>query len=310
MRVALLGRTRWLIAAGDALREAGHEIVAVATARDEPFYHCGPADFTALAKRSEAADFGVVSLADPTVREGLAKQQADVAVSVNWPVVVGAETIDIFPYGVVNAHCGDLPRYRGNACPNWAIINNEDRIGLSAHMMEPGELDAGAILLKDYLLIDDNTYIGDVYAWLDRRVPMLLAEAITGLANGSLSPEAQPKDPSLALRCYPRRPEDAKISWVRPVADVHRLIRASSRPFSGAFAELEDGRPLTIWRARPFEHLMPFCAVPGQIMFFSSDGPVVACGAGALLLEEFQVQGASIEESKIFFGRSVRARLK
>lgn len=309
MRIAILGRTRWLIDAADALRKAGQQIVAVATARSEPFYSCEPSDFSALARRSAADDLGIVSLADEAVKGRLAEHQADIAVSINWPVVVDAEVINLFPLGIVNAHCGDLPRYRGNACPNWAILNGEERIGLCAHMMEADALDAGPVLVRDYLPVADNTYIGDVYAWLDRRIPTIIVEAISGLEQGVLSPEPQPEDPAFALRCYPRRPEDGRIDWHQPVSAIHRLVRASSRPFAGAFASMEDGRRLTIWRARPFEHGMPFCAVPGQILLRADGDPVIACGTGALRLEEIEMDDTDCEDAHSIVGRSVRARL-
>ena len=245
MKIAVLGRTRWLLDTGRALMAAGHDIVAVATAKSELFYGCGPEDFASLASDAGAVGFGVVSLSDVTVRERLRACGAELAVSINWPTIVGADVIGLFPRGVVNAHCGDLPRYRGNACPNWAILNDEPRIGLCAHMMEPNEVDAGAVILRDYFPVSTDTYIGDVYAWLNQRVPALLVEAIEGLDAGRLVPQAQPTDPSLALRCYPRRPEDGRIEWNLDVAQIHRLVRASSRPFDGAFSHLDDGRRVT-----------------------------------------------------------------
>jgi methionyl-tRNA formyltransferase len=309
MKIAVLGRTRWLVEAGDLLRQAGHAIVAVATAQAEPFYKCGPEEFELLSLRCKADYLGVVSLSDPAIRARLAAAQAELAVSINWPVVLGANVLDLFPRGVLNVHCGDLPRYRGNACANWAILNGEARIGLCVHMMTPGEVDAGPILLRDYLPISDATYIGDVYAWLDRRVPALLSDAASGFARGEIAPVPQPDDPMLALRCYPRRPEDGRIDWREPVARVHRLVRASSRPFAGAFAYLEDGHRVTIWRARPFACRTPFCAVPGQVMLRFEGDPVIACGAGALRLEEVEVEGVAPDDSKPVVGRSLRARL-
>jgi methionyl-tRNA formyltransferase len=309
VKIALIGRTRWLVDAGDVLHRADHDIVAVATAKDEPFYSCGPEAFSALAARSGADFLGVVSLADPAVRERLSAAQADLAVSINWPVVVGAEVIDLFPHGIVNVHCGDLPRYRGNACPNWAILNGEEYIGVCAHMMEPNALDSGPVLLRDRLLIANDTYIGEVYAWLNSRIPTILAEAISGLDQGVLTPAPQPADASLALRCYPRRPEDGRIDWREPVSEIYRLVRASSRPFFGAFAMLEDGRRLTIWRAAPFANETPFCAVPGQIILYVEGDPVIACGSGALRLEEVEVEGKEGKDVRALVGRSVRSRL-
>jgi methionyl-tRNA formyltransferase len=309
VKIAVLGRTRWLLDTGRALMAAGHDIVAVATAKSEPFYGCGPEDFASLASDAGAVDFGVVSLSDVAVRERLRACGAELAVSINWPTIVGADVIGLFPRGVVNAHCGDLPRYRGNACPNWAILNAEQRIGLCAHMMEPNEVDAGAVILRDYFRVSTDTYIGDVYAWLNQRISALLAEAIEGLETGRLVPQPQPADPSLALRCYPRRPEDGRIEWNLDVAQIHRLVRASSRPFEGAFSHLDDGRRVTVWRARPFTHDLPFCAVPGQVMLRAGSDPVIACGRGALRLEKLEIDGLDADAAKRAVGRSVRGRL-
>jgi methionyl-tRNA formyltransferase len=309
VRIAVLGRTRWLLDAARALIAAGHDIVAVATARSEPFYRCGPEDFSRLAADAGAENFGPVSLSDISVRERLRAIGAELAVSINWPTIVGADVIGLFPRGVVNAHCGDLPRYRGNACPNWAILNGEHRIGLCAHMMEPNAVDAGAVILRDYFPVSTDTYIGDVYDWLDQRVPILLVEAIEGVGNGRLIPQPQPTDPSVALRCYPRRPEDGRIDWSTDVAQVHRLIRASSRPFEGAFSHLDDSRRVTVWRASPFAHDVPFCAVPGQVMLRAGNDPLIACGRGALRLEELEIHGLDADEAKVAVGRSIRGRL-
>jgi methionyl-tRNA formyltransferase len=309
MKIAILGRTRWLIDAADACAAAGHSIVAVATARSESFYKCGSDDFSLLASRTGAHYLGEVSLNRPEVQAQLAATGADIALSINWPTIVGAEVIDLFAHGIVNAHCGDLPRYRGNACPNWAILNGDSHIGLCAHRMAPDAVDAGPILLKDYLPVSVNTYIGDVYAWLDCRIPSLLAEAINGLSQGTVIPAPQPVDPALALRCYPRRAEDGRIDWRLNADALHRLVRASSRPFDGAFTHTADGQQLKIWRASPFANQYPYCAVPGQLLGQEEGDPVIACGAGALRLEEFEINGMQSSEAKAYIGKSLRTRL-
>jgi UDP-4-amino-4-deoxy-L-arabinose formyltransferase/UDP-glucuronic acid dehydrogenase (UDP-4-keto-hexauronic acid decarboxylating) len=137
----------------------------------------------------------------------------------------------------------------------------------------------------------------------------LLVEAIDGFAAGRLVPQPQPTDPSVALRCYPRRSEDGRIDWSADVARVHRLVRASSRPFEGAFSHLDNGRRVTVWRASPFTHAVPFCAVPGQVMLRAGSDPVIACGRGALRLEELGIEGLDADEAKVAVGRSVRGRL-
>lgn len=309
MRIALIGRTRWLLDTGYLLLEQGHQIVSVATSKAEPFYQCSAHDFELLARAAGADFLGEVKLSDSGVRQRIQASGADLAVSINWPTIVGAEVTSIFPMGVINAHCGDLPKYRGNACPNWAILNGEAQIGLCTHQMAPGDVDAGPIYLRSYFPVSEDTYIGDVYEWLDREVPTLLVRTIDRIVSDNLVAVPQPTDPSLALRCFPRRPEDGRINWCRSVDDVHRLVRASSRPFAGAFSMLMDGRRVTIWRARRFEYGLPFCAVPGQVMLRVDGDPVIACQTGALRLEDIEVEGAAIDEAKAIVGRSLRARL-
>jgi len=308
VRIAVLGRTKWLIDAADALRVRGHEIVLVATARSESYYNCEISSFEALAESCDAKYLGAKATFDAGACHAITASNPDLAISVNWPTVIDKDIIKIFPHGIFNAHCGDLPRYRGNACPNWAIINGEDRIGLCIHLMDPGALDSGPVVARSYLAADDETYITDVYKWLDSTIPMLMVEAVEGVVAGRIQPVPQPEDASLALRCYPRRPEDGRIDWRSPATTVQRLIRASSKPFDGAFTTMEGGARLTVWKASVFKPGSPFSAVPGQVMLRSGENIVVACGEGCLLVEECEVEGLRLSESNAIIARSLRQR--
>ena len=110
--------------------------------------------------------------------------------------------VDLFPYGILNAHGGDLPRYH-NACQAWAIINGESRIGLCIHRMIGGELDSGDIIARDFLSINHNTKVTSILDWMNNRTPKQL-KAVQKLAeNPSYFLEKQSEDPTKALRCYP-----------------------------------------------------------------------------------------------------------
>jgi UDP-4-amino-4-deoxy-L-arabinose formyltransferase/UDP-glucuronic acid dehydrogenase (UDP-4-keto-hexauronic acid decarboxylating) len=214
-----------------------------------------------------------------------------------------------FPLGVLNAHAGDLPRFRGNACPNWAILTGEPHVGLCVHRMVP-ELDAGPVFLRDRLALDDDTYIGDVYAWLERRIPEMLAAAIDGLSDNTLAPVPQPDDPALVLRAYPRRPEDSRIEWAWPRRRVLAMVRASSRPFSGAFAYLEGERKLIIWRAAQITSPGEILAAPGQVCDRLEGDPAIACGDGLIRLIDISLEGAAdVQEAKRLVTASLRNRL-
>jgi len=114
----------------------------------------------------------------------------------------------------------------------------------------------------------------------------MFVEAVAAVGRGNAVLQEQTADPSLSLRCFPRRPEDGAIDWTANSDAVLRLIRASSRPFHGAFTTLEGNQLVRIWRAEPYTMGFPFCAVPGQLLRVDPAGMVVACGSGSVLLKE------------------------
>lgn len=310
MRVAALGRTRMLYDALPVLAAAGHEIAFVATCRAAPEYDVREEDFERRAGDLNADFLLTQDLNAPDVVRRLRASDADIAVSVNWVNLVGPDACGAFPNGVLNAHAGDLPRYRGNAPVAWAILQGEAHVALTVHQMDPHELDAGPVVLKRYFALADDTYIGEVMAWLDHEVPRALCDAVDGLACGDVVPQPQPTDPSLALRCYPRRPEDGRVVWSASAVLLGRQVRACAEPFAGCFCTLPDGSRLTIWRARPRPWTIPSLAVPGQVVGrdHATGSVAVATGEGVLVLEEVEADGTGrVRAVEVL--RSLRDRL-
>lgn len=282
MRIAIIGRTELLYDTALQLHSAGHQIACIITAIEAPEYTRTAAEFQKLANTWQIpfAQGGRIAKHASFLRAA----QAEIAVSINYTGVVPQSVIDLFPLGVLNAHGGDLPRYRGNACQAWAIINGEERIGLCIHRMIGGELDSGDIIARDYLAIDHTTKVTRVWEWMTVRTPDLMLEAVQMLdVNPDYVLERQSKDPSQALRCYPRKPEDGRIDWSKPAIDVLRLINASNKPYSGAFCDF-DGKSLVIWDAELVVDDEIFCAVPGQVCKIGDGFVEVACGEGKLRL--------------------------
>jgi len=289
MRVAALGRTRLLYETIRRLAAAGHQITLIGTCRAAPEYDIREDDFRNLAERLGAAFLLTQDINGPEALGRLSQARSEVAVSVNWINLIGREACGSFPHGILNAHAGELPRYRGNAPVAWAILQGEARVGVTIHRMDPDEVDAGPVLLTDHYSLTDATYVGEVHRFLERRIPELFAEAITGISNGTIVARPQPGDPAVSLRCYPRRPEDGLVDWAAGAVAIGRLVRASAEPFSGAFTDFR-GERLTIWRARPELWPCPSLAIPGQIVRRDrNSGEVgVATGDGVLILEEIE----------------------
>lgn len=305
MRIAIIGRTEILYNVALQLYEDGHQIVCIITSQEAPEYTRKSSDFRELADSWQIpfAQGGPIA----KYAELLGAAQADIAVSINYTGVVPQSVIDLFPLGVLNAHGGDLPRYRGNACQAWAIINGEERIGLCIHKMIGGELDSGDIIAREYFAINHNTKVTRVWEWMLSRTPALILQAIQKLeANPSFVLEQQSKDSSVALRCYPRMPEDARIDWRRAAIDVLRLINASNKPYVGAFCFL-DHQTVIIWDAQLADDAEIFCAVPGQITKLGNGFVDVACGSGKLRIFGVEIHGRS--DSPRFWIKSIRQRL-
>jgi methionyl-tRNA formyltransferase len=305
-RIAIIGRTEILYDTALELLGSGYSIACVVTAKEAPEYTRTAADFCALADRLEVPFAQGAPIANHS--ELLKRSRADIAVSINYTGVIPQDIIDLFPLGILNAHGGDLPRYRGNACQAWAILNGESRIGLCIHRMIGGELDSGDIVARDYLLINQDTKVTAVWDWMVHATPRLVVSAVANLvANPEYVLERQSKDPKDALRCYPRRPEDGRINWGRPALEVLRLINASNKPYAGAFCEFE-GERMIVWDAELLDDGEIFCAAPGQVTAIAPGCVDVACGTGKLRIRQIEVAGQVMAPS----GRisSLRMRLQ
>jgi methionyl-tRNA formyltransferase len=309
LRVAVLGRTEMLLEAARLVAGAGHAVPLVGTCKASDTSAADEEDFRRFAESVGADFFCTAAIGAPAQLARLQAARCDIAISMNWLSLIGTAARDAFKHGVFNAHPGDLPRYRGNACPNWAILAGEPHVGLCIHQMVDA-LDAGPVALRDRFPLHDRVDVEDVYVWLRRRVPELFLQLVELAAAGSLQPIPQPADPGMALRCYPRRPEDGRIDWSQPADQVHRLVRATTRPMQGAFTLLEGTRRVTVWRAEVVQSPEPFLALPGQVCFARESDPVVACGEAMLRLCEVSVEGCTGDrEAKDTVLASLRNRL-
>ena len=221
--------------------------------------------------------------------------------------LIPIEFINKFRLGVINAHAGDLPRYRGNACPNWAILKGENEVALSIHQMD-ANLDSGPVIVKKFLKLTEQTYISDVYIWLEKVVPGAFLESVELLISGFKPPEQVGK----VLRTFPRQAEDGKLDFAKSIEWNFRLIRASSRPFFGAFCFLNHTDVcIQIFRAEISSINYEFLAVEGQILDFSETdfSFLVAMKGGVLKITDFQVDGLPLQQAFDLVCGSMRNRL-
>jgi methionyl-tRNA formyltransferase len=293
MKFALIGRTEILYNTAELLMKRGHEISLIVTAKAAPEYTRTEEDFRTLAERLNAPFVYTARIVE-TLETIRSLAPVDIAVSINYPGVIPSEVIDLFPLGILNAHGGDLPRYRGNACQAWAILNGEDHVGICVHKMVGGELDNGDIITRDYHPLTAETTITEIYDWMASRTPDLFAQALDLLAaDPAYVLERQSQNSANALRCYPRKPEDGYIDWNRSAVEILRLINASTKPYAGAFT-YHKGERMRVWSARMGVLPCPSCFVPGQVLWKNGDGSVAVGtgGLGVLLLDMVQTESS------------------
>ena len=304
MRIGIIGRTGTLIYSSEALRKKGHEISFIMTCRSESFYDKNENDFEIYASHIGVPFYN--TLTPDILIDEIIILKTDICISINWLTILSDEFLSIFKYGVLNAHAGDLPRFKGNACPNWAILKFEKKIALTIHKMVV-ELDSGPYLLKSYMNIDEYTYINDIYTWIEKKIPQMFVNSLDLLnTQGFIEQDKNIK----TLRTYPRIPEDSRINWATNRKDIIALIRASSKPLDGAFCFLNGTDiKVTIYRATNFDIEFDYYAIPGQVCMKFNESPVVATKDGLIVIEDCTINELNHKDSKSYITKSLRNRL-
>jgi methionyl-tRNA formyltransferase len=209
----------------------------------------------------------------------------EVVVIIAYGQIIPASLIAIPRLGWINLHGSLLPKYRGAAPINWAIVNGEKVTGLTTMQIDAG-LDTGPMLLKYQTGIGPDQTALDLYAQLAEAGAPLIVETLKKLDRGEIAPT--PQDNSQATLAPPLKKEDGRIDWLLPAPQIHNRIRGL-QPWPGAFTAFR-GATCRIW-GKP---LKPVAAggMPGTILPTQEDGLLVICGGSTVLhVEQVQLEG-------------------
>jgi methionyl-tRNA formyltransferase len=258
------------------LLSGGVEVPLVVTVPDDPREIRWYASVAATAR-----DYGlrVAAPADANTAElaqTVTALQPDFVFSFYYRAMLGAPLLSAARRGALNVHGSLLPKYRGRAPVNWAILRGECETGATLHYMVE-RADAGDIVDAQAvpILIDDDAR--EVFAKVTVAAETVLARQLPALVAGSAPRRPQPL---LAGEYFGRRrAEDGRIDWTRPALQVHNLVRAVAPPFPGAFG-LVDGERWEIHRTRLSSHPAPG---GGAQLFATGGGCYLACGDGRAL---------------------------
>lgn len=280
MRVCVIGRSEILYDSMLYLLQKGFDLVGIVTAKETVEYTKTAADFQVFASQKNIPFKRTLNQAE--LKSFIESIKPDICISFNYTSVISKSVIDIVPLGILNGHGGDLPRYRGNACQAWAIINGESRIGLCVHKMIGGELDSGAIVARSYLEINKHTKIAETWEWMLKTLPKLFYSSILRLQEDpSYILQKQEDTGKEPLLCFPRNPTDGRIKWTDSALTIMRLVNASGPPYPGAYSYYLDTR-VYIMDVQVVEYAYDTCAVPGQITKIEDNFFDISCGDGIL----------------------------
>ena len=286
MNVVFMGTPAFAVESLKALIHSSHKVQAVVTVPDKPQGRgqaVRPSPMKVAAQESRIPVLQPVSLKEPRFVEKLSTFEADVFVVVAFRILP-VEVFTIPPKGTVNIHASLLPRYRGAAPINWAIINGETETGVTSILIDE-KVDTGHILLQKKTKILPDMNAGELHDILATLGADLLIQTLDRMERNSIQPK--PQDNHTASKAPKITKELCHISFDQPSTKVHNLIRGLS-PYPAAFSYLH-GQQLKLLKSQivPVNYPQP----AGTICAMGKEYFDVACADGAIRLLEVQPQG-------------------
>ena len=296
LRLAFMGSPDFAVPALAELIAAGHEVACVYTQPPKPAGRGKTLRKTAVHQFAEANGFEVRtprSLKKTDAQEAFAALNLDLAVVVAYGLILPQAILDAPTYGCVNLHGSLLPRWRGAAPIQRAIMAGDERTGVQAMLMEAG-LDTGPVLLSEAVAILPTDTAGTLHDKLAKYGADLLPRALAGLVRGSLTP--QPQTDAGVTYASKLTADDQKIDWTRAGSVVDCQIRGLS-PFPGAYFTFPTAKGERRVKAL-FSKVEPGAdGDPGQAL---DDRLLIACGAGAVRLLNVQMEGKGVLDAQDF----------
>lgn len=301
MNIIFMGTPDFAVNTLHALVEAGHNVVLAVTQPDRPKGRGG--EMTPPAVKVAAEELGIMvyqpeSVKDPGVIAELKEINADIFVVAAFGQILPKELLETPKYGCINVHASLLPKYRGAAPIQWAILNGDAYTGVTIMQMGEG-LDDGDIIMQEKVEISAEETGGSLFDKLAVVGGNLCCMALTAIEHGVA--ERVPQDGAKATKVGMIKKELGKIDFTRPAEEICRYVRGLN-PWPSTFTQF-GGRTLKIWKAeeapltrgliknesingRPADQV-----APGTVVYADDNQMVVMTGDGYLSLKEVQLEG-------------------
>ena len=285
MRILYAGTPAFAAVALDALLDAGHEVVHVLTQPDRAAGRGLKLQASAVKQRALARQLPYsqpATLKDPAIATQLAGLSVDVMIVAAYGLMIPEILLRLPVRGCLNIHASLLPRWRGAAPIQRALLAGDTETGVTIMQMDAG-LDTGAVLARSSLAFDSDTSAGQLQDRLAELGAPLLLEVLADLPARLAAAAAQ--NDSAATYAHKLGKAEAQLDWQRSATDLQRQIRAFN-PFPGCWTSV-NGERFKIWQAQ----VLPNQGNAGEVFAAGAAGISVYCGTGALCLTEVQLPG-------------------
>ena len=305
MRIVFMGTPDFAVGSLEALTECGkHEIVGVITQPDRPKGRGNKMLMTPVKEYALSQGYEVYQpqkVKNPEFVQILRDMQPDIIVVAAFGQFLSQEILSMPKFGCINVHASLLPKYRGAAPIQYAIIKGESESGVTIMQMDIG-MDTGAMLDKVVVPIGANTTMGELHDELKVKGAELLLTVIEKIEAGTVVAEPQNNDEATYATLLDRSME--RIVWTKSAQEVHNLIRGFN-PAPSTFTKLPNGKSLKIWCSRMTDKNTT--AAPGTVIELSKHSFFVACGSGVLEITEVQPESKKRMPAQVFInGRGVQ----
>ena len=234
---------------------------------------------------------------EPEFIEILRKLEPEVIVVVAFGQIIPQEILDLPPYGCINVHASLLPKYRGAAPIQWAVIDGEPQSGVTIMKMDAG-LDTGDMITKVVVPIAEEETGGSLFDKLSAAGARLLVDTLPSLTNGTAVYEKQPEESPTPYAAMIQK-QMGNIDWNRPAVEIERLVRGLN-PWPSAYTKLK-GKTLKIWKAQVIEESENDAALaPGTVIQADTHGLYVKTGQDILNITELQLEGKKRMDTPAF----------
>lgn len=305
MRIVFMGTPDFAVGSLQALCESGkHEILAVVTQPDRPKGRGNKLLQTPVKEYAMAQGLTVYQpqkVKTPEFVELLHELQPELIVVAAFGQFLSKEILELPKYGCINVHASLLPKYRGAAPIQYAIIKGEKESGVTIMQMDIG-MDTGAMLDKVVVPIAENTTMGELHDALREQGAALLLQVIDKIATGTAV--AEPQDDAQATYATLLDRSMEHIDWSKTAQEVHNLIRGFN-PAPSTFTKLPNGKSLKIWGSKMTDKSS--AAAAGTVIETGKHSFFVACGEGVLEITEVQPESKKRMPAQVFLnGRGVQ----